>query len=153
MARDIEKGTNFKYGIYVDVNGDGGLGMEKLIVGSRFNIAQGGLAAANIPQLLFTAPAPCRIIQAMERHVTVAGQAGTMQIEKVTSGTAPGSGTNLLTTAFDLTSTANVPVTQNGVAASTATNLAAGDSIGIKLGSGAATSYVGGTLTVVLEWI
>jgi len=153
MPKLTQAMTNFDHGICVDINGQGGLGMEKLIPGSRFDIGQGGLAAASIPQILFTAPYPCRVVSVYERHVTVAGQAGTMQIEKVASGTAPGSGTNLLTAGFDLTSTANVPVVQNGVAASTSTNLAAGDSIGIKLGSGAATSYAGGTVTVVLEWV
>jgi hypothetical protein len=153
MPRDNQMGTNFDHGIYIDINGSGSLGMEKLIYGSRFDIGQGGLAAATFPQLLFTSPSPCRIIQALERHTTVAGQACTLQVEKVPSGTAPGSGTNLLNTAFDLTSAANTVVTQNGVAAATSTNLAVGDSIGIKVASGSATSYASGEITILLEWL
>ena len=40
----------------------------------------------------------------------VAGSGGTLQIEKCASGVAADSGVNLLKTAFDLTSSANIPV-------------------------------------------
>lgn len=152
MARDFQKGSNFKYGIYVDINGDGGLGDEKFIPGSRFDIGQSGLTAASFPQILFTAPAPCKLIRAIGRHATVAGQAGTAQLEKVPSGTAPGSGTNLLANAFDLTATINTNQVENALPTLSTISLATGDSIGIKVASGAATSYAGGTITVVLEW-
>ena len=141
--------TNFPHGVCVDIDGGGGLGDEKFIPGSRTEISV-SLAAASLPSLLFTAPYPCQVIRAYERHVTVAGQAGTMQIEKVPSGTAPGSGTNVLGSAFDLTSTANTNAVISGLST---VPLAVGDSLGVKLASGAATSYAGGTLTVVLEWL
>ena len=150
MPKNQFKGTNEKYGIYIDINGDGGLGDEKFIPGSRNTICTEALAAAGIPMLIWTAPYPCKIIRAIERHVTVAGQAGTMQVEKCPSGTAPGSGTNALVSAFDLTSTANTNVIIQGLSTVT---LAAGDSIGTKLASGAATSYANGTLTLVVEWL
>lgn len=61
----------------------------------------------------YTAIIPCEVMLAGERHGTAAGAAATLQIEKLSSGTAKGSGTNMLTTAFDLQSTANTPVIKN----------------------------------------
>lgn len=118
----------------------------------RFVVCYPQYAAATLPLIFWTAPAPCRIIQATERHTTVAGQAGTMQIEKVPSGTAIGSGTVTLASAFDLTSTAATVVTKLPLATS-AKVLAAGDSLAGKVASGAATSLAGATLTIVLEWL
>lgn len=152
MPRSDKKGSNFKYGIYIDIDGTGGLTDEKFIPGKRFTVCTEALAAAGIPMLLWTAPAACKIVRAIERHVTVAGQAGTMQVEKCPSGTAPGSGSATLASAFDLTSTANTNSIIQALTTSAAT-LAAGDSIGTKLASGAATSYAGGTLTLVMEWL
>lgn len=149
MPRILDKGTNEKHGIYIDINGDGGLLDERFIPGSRFTIHFPGLAAANIPMPIWTAPYPCKVIRAIERHITVAGQAGTMQVEKTPSGTVPGSGTNLLASAFDLTSTANTAVVINAIA----NTLAVGDSVSTDLLSGVATSYAGGSLTVVMEWL
>ena len=151
MPKNTQKGSNFKYGLYIDINGDGNLTDEKFIPGSRFEISYQNVAAAAITSLIFTAPYPCKLIRVIERHTAIAGQAGTMQAEKVPSGTAPGAGTNLLGTAFDLTSAANTNVIQ-AASASTPT-LAVGDSLGIKLASGAATSYSGGTITAILEWL
>lgn len=151
MPRNTQKGTNYKYGFTLDIDGGGGLGDERFVPGMRFT-RDFQITAANIPQIMWIAPYPCKVVRAIERHVTVAGQAGTMQVEKCPSGTAPGSGTAALASAFDLTGTANTNVTITALSTSAAV-LAAGDSIGTKLASGAATSYAGGTLTVVLEWI
>lgn len=142
------KGTNFKYGIGLDILDQTALGDARFIQGARHEITFAPIAAATIPTIFFVAPKACKVISAVERHVTVAGQAGTMQIEKVPSGTAIGSGTELLASAFDLTSTANTNVTKT----STAT-LAKGDSLAGKVASGAATSYAGGVVTVTIEWL
>ena len=152
MPKNTQKGSNFKYGVYVDINGDGNLTDEKFIPGSRLEVSF-QIAAANIPQAFWTAPYPCKVIRAYERHVTVAGQAGTLQVEKTPSGTAPGSGTATLASAFDLTSTANTNVIINATGTIANASLAAGDSLSTKLASGAATSYAGGVITVVLEWL
>ena len=56
----------------------------------------------------FVADDSWQIISISEAH-RVAGAGGTMQIEKLTSGTAKGSGNNLLATAFSLTASANTP--------------------------------------------
>lgn len=152
MPKNTQKGTNFKYGIYLDINGDGGLADEKFIPGTRFEVTFAPVAAATIPTIFWTAPYPCKVVRAIERHVTVAGQAGTMQVEKVPSGTAIGSGTVLLSSAFDLTSTANTNVSAIALTTSAAV-LASGDSLAGKVASGAATSYANGILTVIVEWL
>ena len=152
MPRNPLRGSNYKDGLYVDIDGTGGLTDEKFIPGSRFEIAF-PIAAANIPQAFWTAPYPCKVVRAYERHATVAGQAGTLQVEKTPSGTAPGSGTTTLASAFDLTSTANTNVIIQATATTANATLAAGNSLSTKLASGAATSYAGGVVTVVLEWL
>lgn len=121
------------------------------IKGSRFVVTYPQVAAADVAKTFFIAPAPCKIIEARERHVTVAGQAGTLQIEKLNTGEAPGSGDVLLASAFDLTSTANTPVTKSAVT-SGVESLVAGDALCLKLASGAATSYALGTISVTMEW-
>lgn len=135
-----------------DLNKTLGLAAGLAIPGSRFTVQYPQVAAADVAKTFFVAPAACKMVLAYERHVTVAGQAGTLQIEKLTSGTAIGSGDLTLATAFDLTSTTNVPVTKAAVTTALAT-LAAGDALCLKLASGAATSYALGTITVLMEWV
>lgn len=124
----------------------------QFVKGTRFLAGLPQIAAADVAKTFFIAPAPCKFISAQERHVTVAGQAGTLQIEKLESGEAPGAGDALLATAFDLTSTANTPVEKAAVTTAAAI-LAKGDALCLKLASGAATSYALGTITAVMEWL
>jgi hypothetical protein len=144
--------TNFNHGIEVDPQNLNGLDGEKYIAGTRHTVQFPQIAAADMGKTFWIAPHDCKVINAWERHVTVAGQAGTMQIEKVPSGTAIGSGTVVLASAFDLTSTANTAVKKDALTTSAAV-MAAGDSLATKLASGAATSYAAGTLEVTLEWL
>ena len=123
-----------------------------VISGSRFTVTYPQVGAADVAKTFFVAPAACKVVLAYERHVTVAGQAGTLTIEKLTTGEAPGSGDVTLAAAFDLTSTANTPVTKAAVSTAAGT-LAAGDALCLKVASGAATSYALGTITVLLEWV
>lgn len=146
-------GTNFKYGLQVDMNGDGGLTDERFIPGTRSVITYSPFSAAGIPLIFYIAPAPFKIISATERHITVAGQAGTMQVEKIPSGTAIGSGTNVLATAFDLTSTASTNVTVLGSATLATASVAKGEALAGKVASGAATSYANGSLSITIEWL
>jgi len=148
----LSKGTNYKYGLQVDINGDGGLTDERYLPGSKDYTTLTPFSAAGIPLIFFIAPAPCKIIQATERHVTVAGQAGTMQVEKLTSGVAAGSGVVTLASAFDLTSTADTNVTISALTTAAAT-LAKGDSLCCKVASGAATSYANGSLLLQIQYI
>lgn len=147
------KGSNFKYGLQIDVNGDGNLTDERFPSGMRTQVTFAPISAATIPTIFFIAPAPCKVISVTERHVTVAGQAGTMTVEKVPSGTAIGSGTDLMASAFDLTSTANTNVTKDASSTLSTRSLAKGDSLAGKVASGAATSYAGGVITATIEWL
>lgn len=150
MSRN-QKGTNYKYGIQIDIDGSGGITEDRLIPGSRESQAFNKFAAADVGSIFWTAPVACKFIRATERHVTIAGQPGTMSIEKVPSGTAPGSGTVVTASAIDLQGTANTNQTAQGKTDGSQL-LAAGDSLALKLASGAATSLAGASMTVVVEW-
>ena len=151
MSKD-KKGTNYKYGIQLDINGDGGLIDERYVPGSKDYTTLTPFSAAGIPFIFFIAPSPCKIIEATERHVTVAGQAGTMQVEKLASGVAAGSGVVTLASAFDLTSTAETNVTKAALTTAAAT-LAKGDSLALKVASGAATSYASGSILLQIQYL
>lgn len=134
-----------------EINKLDGLTEGKTIAGSRFFANLPIFAAADIGKVFFIAPAACKIISITERHSTVAGQPGTMKIEKLVSGDDPGNGNVVHTTAFNLASAAYTPVTVTDINA-TYQALAAGDALATLVSSGAATSYAGGSLTVLLEW-
>lgn len=124
----------------------------QFIKGQRFEVTYSQVAAADVAKTFFIAPAPCKLISAYERHVTVAGQAGTLTIEKLNTGEAPGAGDVMLAAAFDLTSAANTPVSKAAVVDGKE-SMVAGDAMCLKLASGAATSYALGTITSTLEWL
>lgn len=121
------------------------------IPGQRFTVTYPQVAAADVAKTFWIAPAPCKIISAQERHVTVSAAACKLQIEKLATGEAPGAGDELLKTGFDLTSTANTPV--EDLADEAAVDLIAGDALALKVGSGDAASYALGTITVTMEWV
>ncbi len=80
-------------------------------------LLRGTLAATSTNYThFFTAYWACEVVGVSEVH-TVAGTNGspvTLQLNKVTNGTAPASGTSILNVGFDLKSTANTPVTKTG---------------------------------------
>jgi predicted RecA/RadA family phage recombinase len=125
--------------------------VPQFIPGERFTVTYPQVAAADVAKTFWIAPAACKVISAQERHVTVAGQACTLQIEKLAAGEAPGAGDAVLANGFDLTSAANTPVEVLAVADGKE-NLIKGDALALKLGAGVATDYALGTITVVLEW-
>jgi len=142
-----------KFILVGDIEAVGALALSsQFIKGQKFTVTYPDVAAADVAKTFFIAPAACKIISAYERHVTVAGQAGTLTIEKLTTGEAPGAGDVILAAAFDLASTANTPVTKAGVTTAAGT-LAAGDALCLKLASGNAASYALGTITVTMEWV
>ena len=144
------KGSNFPHGLQIDQYQKGILG--QFIPGLKFQVTYPQVAAADVAKTFFIAPAACKIVSAYERHVTVAGQAGVLTIEKLTSAEAPGAGDDLFTTGFDLTSTANTPVSKTAVTTAAGT-LAAGDALCLRVQSGAATSYALGTVAVTMQWV
>ena len=136
----------------IDQDGDIELATAQAVKGSYFTVTYAQVAAADVAKTFFIAPAACALVSAYERHVTVAGQAGTLTIEKLTTGEAPSAGDVLLASAWDLTSTANTPVSKAAVS-SGVEELAAGDALCLKLASGAATSYALGTITCLMKWL
>lgn len=134
-----------------DINKILGLAAGLSIPGSRFSFSI-NLAAADVAKTFYIAPVACKVISAYERHVTVAGQAGTLTIEKLVAGEAPGAGAVVLAAAWDLTSVANTSVSKVGVTTAAGT-LAAGNALCFKMAAGAATSYALGTVTILMERI
>lgn len=124
----------------------------QFVKGSRFTVEYPQIVAADVAKTFFIAPAACKIVSAYERHVTVAGQAGALTLEKLTSGEAPGAGDELIAAGWDLTSAANTPVSKTAVTTAAGT-FAAGDALALKKQSGDAASYALGTVTVVMEWL
>jgi len=135
-----------------EINKLAGLGTGSFVVGQKFEVTFPQIAAADVAKTFFIAPAACKIVSGYERHVTVAGQAGVLTIEKLTAAQAPGSGGDCFTTGWDLTSTANTSVSKTAVTTAVGT-LAAGDALCLKMQSGAATSYALGTITVTMQWV
>lgn len=136
----------------LDPAGDVELGTNQFLKNSVFTVTYPQVAAADAAKTFFIAPAACEFIAASERHVTVAGQAAGLTIEKLTAGEAPGAGDVLLAAAFDLLSTANTTVTKTAVTTGVQT-LAAGDALCLKVASGNVASYALGTITATLKWL
>lgn len=110
------------------------------------------IAAANIASVFFIAPIRCKVVKISERHVTVAGQAATFDIERLQGTEAPGAGDVLLgTTKINAAATANT--VQSPALTATVANLILeiGDCLAIKLATGNIASYAAATLTVELE--
>jgi hypothetical protein len=113
--------------------------------------------ALMVDAILFVVPtgAEYEVVEAIEAH-TVAGSDGsavTCNLRKASAGTAPGSGTSVLASTFDLKSTANTPVAKNtgsGLSTSETTRtLRSGQMLSMDL-SGTLTALAGFSLTVVL---
>lgn len=104
--------------------------------------------------IFFVAPYQLKLMSAREVHATngTDGGAVSLQIERLTGTTAPGSGVLLLTTAFDLKGTINTVQTGTVVTpftGTTGTVLATGDRLALKL-TGTPTSVANVTVTLVL---
>ena len=122
------------------------------VKGSRFIVTSSEFALAELPQRIFIAPAPCKLISAYEIHRVISSDGGLMQLEKCNTGEAATAGEVMLGANFLMTSTAATPVTSNAVT-TTVANMVAGDSIYTKLVSGNGTNYADGIITATLEWL
>ena len=113
------------------------------------NIAAGNASG----DFVFVAP---RAIQVTAIKIVQRAQGGSgcvIDVEKLTSTTAPGSGTVLGTGSYNCNSTANNTVTTYTLTGTTGTlQLAAGDRLGVKLG-GTLTSLAGATVTITYKAI
>lgn len=133
-----------------ELNSLTGITAGKPIVGSQFVVTYPQVAAADVAKTFFIAPFACKIVSATERHVTVAGQAGTLTIEKLTGTQAPGAGAVTLAADVNLAGTANTAQTVAAVTTAAGT-LAVGNALCLKVASGSASSYALGTITVLMQ--
>lgn len=113
--------------------------------------------AGAVDSAIFVADDFYEIVEARECHITAGtdGSAVTLDILKAASGTAFGSGTTMLSSTFNLKSTAATPVAKSDILGGlTATRadrrVQRGDTIYVNF-AGTLTAYVGGCLTVVLK--
>lgn len=109
--------------------------------------------ANTVDKRFFVATKPCRVV-GCKATVTVAGTNGsavTGMIEKVPSGTAIGSGTDILTATFDLKATANTVISPTLSATLTALVLSPNDCLALDV-TGTLTDATG-VVTVELEEI
>lgn len=85
--------------------------------------------------IFWIAPAACVVTLFKEVHTTAGsdGSAVTIQLEKLTGTTSPGSGSTILTTALSLKATANTVQTGSLTTTLASKNLAAGDRLALKL--------------------
>lgn len=109
---------------------------------------------------LFTVPAGAEfeVVEVAEIH-TVAGSDGsavTLDVVKLSDGTAPGSGTSVLSTTFNLKSTANTKVTMSKakgtLASQAARTLSSGQTLALNY-SGTLTASAGVAVTVSLRML
>lgn len=114
-------------------------------------------ATANYTTPFFTAQRTYEVIEFSQRHETAEVTAArTLQLRKVPDGTAPASGTNILSSGIDLQAAANT--LQYGTISQTLTDgvpvrrITRGDSLCLIM-SGAATELRGVTATVLLKAI
>lgn len=85
----------------------------------------------NFYPIFYVPNVKCFLIEARERHTT-ASPAGTLMIEKLPSGTAMGSGSSMLESAFSLSSTANVTQRKGAISTFASTQLNPGDAMALK---------------------
>ena len=107
--------------------------------------------AATADHAFFIADQAYKVTAIREVHSTVGGSGAVMNIEKLTSTTAPGSGTNCQSTTTDLTTTINAVQTISLSALASDYTLAAGDRLGINVGGTPGSQA--GTVTVYIQRI
>ena len=99
----------------------------------------------------FTAPAKC-VVDSVNAIWRTASTSGTLNIEKIPSGTAEGSGTALLSSTIDMSGTADTNNAGTLSTTSATVELAAGDSLALT-DAGTLTNQADLAVTVGLHWI
>lgn len=112
------------------------------------------IAASAVKGYVFVAPGGYQVVSVREIHAVAGGSGATINLERLVSGTAPGSGIAILTTAMPLNGTANTSqstATSNIISTpgTSGTQLAAGDSLGFVL-AGTLTGLANCTVQVGL---
>ncbi len=110
-------------------------------------------ATAGNYSVFFTSPYSVNVSQVTEVHTALGTDGGSvsLQIEKLTGTVAPGSGTALLATAFNLKSTINTVVTGALTNTVGAVQLNVGDRLALKL-TGTPTSVASVTVTLLINF-
>ncbi len=116
----------------------------------KFTI-QRTFAHASIANIFFIAPFRCRITKIQEIHETKAGQAGTLQIERLQGTEAITEGDQLLVTTIALGGTDDTVQTPTLHATPATLILEVGDRLCFELTSGASTTLANACITVELE--
>lgn len=109
-------------------------------------------ASANYyTDVFWIAPAKC-VVDSVTARFNTASSSGTVTVHKVPSGTAPDSGTALLSSTISTAGTADTNATGTLSTTKATLELAAGDGLQLVDG-GTLTSLVDLTVTVGLHWI
>lgn len=108
-------------------------------------------SATTVSQAVFIADGNYELVSVQEVHTT-ASSSGTLQIEKLTTTTAPGSGTVMLTGTISLAGTANTVLSGTLVTNNATLRLASGNRLGIVI-AGTMTSLAGSVIQITLKKI
>lgn len=131
------------------VNPDGTQRYLPTTFSERVNLAGSAAATSGNYGVFYTAPYGVEVVSVKARW-SAASSAGTVDVKKVPSGTAAGSGTSVLSAAIDTSGTADTNVAGTLSATAADTKLAAGDSLAIVSG-GTLTSLTNLVVTVELK--
>ena len=115
-----------------------------------FFITASAFGASDLP--FFIARQPCEVLWVAESHIVAGSDAGavTLDIVKLTSGQAVASGTSILTTTFDMKSTANTPVQKEGGELANTRQLVNGERLALDF-TGTLTDLAGVQVTLYLK--
>jgi len=145
----MEKETEIKFEEYkpaYNLNSEIGEGLETFKYGKYITHSVYGTTAQTATNygIIFTARHPIEVMRITETHAVAGSDAGavTLDVKKAGSGVAIASGITLLSSTFNLKSTANTPVTKEGINLSNDRILIEGDRIGL---------VVSGTLTALSD--
>ena len=129
-----------------NANSEIGEGLETFRYGKYITYSVYGTTAQTATNygIMFIARHPIEVMRITETHAVAGSDAGavTLDVKKADSGVAIASGITLLSSTFNLKSTANTPVTKEGVNLSNDRILIEGDRIGL---------VVSGTLTALSD--
>ena len=150
MAQDNEIKFEKEKNAY-NPNSEIGQGIETFKYGKYITHSLFGATAQTSSNygIMFIARHPIEILRITETHSTAGSDAGavTLDVKKAGSGVAIASGITLLTSTFNLKSTANTPVIKEGVNLSANRVLKEGDRIGL-VASGTLTGLTDVQITI-----
>lgn len=118
--------------------------------GTTFDVVIGPIAAAAAVSQAFPVRLGLAKLKGVSAVFTTTSTSGTLDIEKLTGTTAPGSGTTQLTGTISLSGTANTIV--SGTVIASPASFALGDRVGLKF-AGTVTGLVGCYVTLTFERI